>query len=140
MGNGLGTFGLDDWDEDEEDEVLYESDDYLDQFDVELEEPPDVLADDLPVLPLRGVVVYPMMWLPLPVGQARSLRLVEDNLPENRIIALVSSVDEEIDEPGPEEINRVGTAAQVHRVLKTPDGTVRLLVQGLERIRITEYV
>ena len=140
MGNGLGTFGLDDWDEDDEDEVLFESDDYLDQFDVELEEPPDVLADDLPVLPLRGVVVYPMMWLPLPVGQARSLRLVEDNLPENRIIALVSSVDEEIDEPGPEEINRIGTAAQVHRVLKTPDGTVRLLVQGLERIRITEYV
>lgn len=140
MANEFGSFGLEDWDEGDEDEVLFESEDYLDQFDVELEEPPDVLADDLPVLPLRGVVVYPMMWLPLPVGQPRSLRLVEDTLPENRIIALVSSVDEDIDEPGPEEINRVGTAAQVHRVLKTPDGTVRLLVQGLERIRITEYV
>ncbi|NJN81410.1 MAG: endopeptidase La, partial [Caldilineaceae bacterium] len=94
----------------------------------------------LPVLPLRGVVVYPMMWLPLPIGQRRSIRLVEDNLPENRVIALVTSTDEEVENPAPDQIHEIGTAAQVHRVLKTPDGTIRLLVQGMERIRIKEYI
>ncbi len=96
-------------------------------------------SDDLPVLPLRGVVVYPMMWLPLTIGQPRSLALVEDALPESRIIALVASKDENIEEPSPDQIYRIGTAAQVHRVLKAPDGTIRLAVQGLERIRIVEY-
>ncbi len=98
------------------------------------------VADDLPVLPLRGIVVYPMMWLPLTIGQERSIKLVEDNLPQSRIIALVTSKDESIEEPSPDQIYGIGTAAQVHRVLKAPDGTVRLAVQGLERIRLTEYI
>jgi len=94
------------------------------------------VADDLPVLPLRGIVVYPMMWLPLTIGQERSIKLVEDNLPQSRIIALVTSKDESIEEPSPDQIYEIGTAAQVHCVLKAPDGTVRLAVQGLERIRL----
>ena len=98
------------------------------------------VADDLPVLPLRGIVVYPMMWLPLTIGQERSIKLVEDNLPQSRIIALATSKDESIEEPSPDQIYEIGTAAQVHRVLKAPDGTVRLAVQGLERIRLTEYI
>ena len=98
------------------------------------------VADDLPVLPLRGIVVYPMMWLPLTIGQERSIKLVEDNLPQSRIIALATSKDESIEEPSPDQIYHIGTAAQVHRVLKAPDGTVRLAVQGLERIRLTEYI
>ncbi len=99
-----------------------------------------LIGDDLPVLPLRGVVVYPMMWLPLTIGQQRSISLVEDALPESRIIALVTSRDETLEEPGPNDIYEIGTAAQVHRVLKAPDGTIRLAVQGLERIRIKEYI
>ncbi len=106
----------------------------------EKEKTDEITTDDLPVLPLRGVVVYPMMWLPLPIGQRRSVRLVEDNLPENRIIALATSRDENVEKPAPDQIHEIGTAAQVHRVLRTPDGTMRLLVQGLERIRILEYV
>ena len=98
------------------------------------------ISDDLPLLPLRGVVVYPMMWLPLTIGQERSIHLVDDALPESRIIALVTSRDESVEEPGPGDIYTIGTAAQVHRVLKAPDGTIRLAVQGLERIRITEYI
>ncbi len=98
------------------------------------------VADDLPVLPLRGIVVYPMMWLPLTIGQERSIKLVEDNLPQSRIIALATSKDESIEEPSSDQIYGIGTAAQVHRVLKAPDGTVRLAVQGLERIRLTEYI
>jgi ATP-dependent Lon protease len=128
----------DDWDESEEDMVLFESEEFTADDDTETLE--TIISDDLPVLPLRGVVVYPMMWLPLPIGQERSIRLVEGTLPNNRMIALATSRDEGLDEPGPEQIHEVGTAAQVHRVLKTPDGTMRLLVQGQERIRITEYV
>ncbi len=128
------------WEDGEADQILYESEEYNERFNLTPEKAESIPADDLPVLPLRGVVIYPMMWLPLPVGQRRSIRLVEDNLPENRIIALVTSKDEEIEKPGPDEIHTIGTAAQVHRVLRTPDGTIRLLVQGMERIRIVEYI
>ncbi|MCX6040334.1 MAG: LON peptidase substrate-binding domain-containing protein [Caldilinea sp.] len=129
---------MDDW-EDSEDEVIYESEEFREQNSVLERQPEPIISDDLPVLPLRGVVVYPMMWLPLPIGQERSIRLVEKTLPNNRIIALVASKNENLDEPAPHEVHPIGTAAQVHRVLKTPDGTMRLLVQGLERIRLLEF-
>ncbi|HXF64188.1 MAG TPA: endopeptidase La [Caldilineaceae bacterium] len=133
-------FDMEEWDDSDEEQVLYESEEYAERYNFEPEKAGTIPADDLPVLPLRGVVVYPMMWLPLPIGQRRSIRLVEDNLPENRIIALLTSKDENIEKPGPDQIHAIGTAAQVHRVLRTPDGTIRLLVQGLERIRVVEYV
>ncbi len=101
------------------------------------------IPHELAILPLRGVVVYPMMWLPLTIGQERSIRLVDDALADtrgHRIIGLVTSRNPEIDEPSPEQIYQVGTAAMVHRMLRAPDGTIRLIVQGLERIRITRFV
>jgi len=97
---------------------------------------------ELAVLPLRGVVVYPMMWLPLTIGQERSIRLVDDALADthgHRIIGLVTSRDPEVEEPTPDQVYEVGTAAMVHRMLRAPDGTIRLIVQGLERVRITKY-
>ena len=139
MNYEYNDFEMEDW-EDEDDEVLYESEEYkVQSAELERQLPEPLISDDLPVLPLRGVVVYPMMWLPLPIGQERSMRLVEQTLPNNRIIALVTSKDEDVEEPGPGQVHAVGTAAQVHRVLKTPDGTMRLLVQGLERIRVLEF-
>lgn len=140
MSNDFLDYDFEDWDEDEEDQVLYESEEFAERYSFEPEKTDEITTDDLPVLPLRGVVVYPMMWLPLPIGQRRSVRLVEDNLPDNRIIALVTSTREDVENPSPDQIHEIGTAAQVHRVLRTPDGTMRLLVQGLERIRIVEYV
>jgi ATP-dependent Lon protease len=62
-------------------------------------EPDSQIPDDLPVLPLRGVVVYPMMWLPLTVGQPRSIRLIDATVAESRVIGLVTSRDPEIEEP-----------------------------------------
>lgn len=123
-----------------DEEVLFESDKISHPASSEDDDDKSIVADDLPVLPLRGSVVYPKNWLPLPIGQERSIRLVEDSLKDNRIIALVTSKDENVDEPNPDQIHTIGTAAQVHRVLKTPDGTMRLLVQGVERIRIVNYV
>ncbi len=131
----------DDSDDDGDGEVVYESNAYSEANGEGVEAPEkSSIGDDLPVLPLRGVVVYPMMWLPLTIGQQRSINLVEDALPESRIIALVTSRDESMEEPMPADIYEIGTAAQVHRVLKAPDGTIRLAVQGLERIRIGEYI
>ena len=101
-----------------------------------------IIPGELAILPLRGVVVYPMMWLPLTIGQERSIRLVDDALtesPAQRIIGLVTSRNAEIEEPPPDQIYEIGTAAMVHRMLKAPDGTIRLIVQGLERIRIRRY-
>ncbi|MDH7485526.1 MAG: endopeptidase La [Anaerolineae bacterium] len=97
------------------------------------------IPSELPILPLRGVVVYPMMWLPLTVGQPRSIRLVDDVVVEDRMIGLVTAKNVEQEEPGPDDVYSVGTAAIVHRLLKAPDGTVRLIVQGLERIRIGPF-
>ena len=136
----MKSIDMEDWDDEDEDEILFESEEFGDQDDEEGSGESPIISDDLPVLPLRGVVVYPMMWLPLPIGQKRSIRLVEDNLPSNRIIALVTSKDESVEEPKPDQIHLIGTAAQVHRVLKTPDGTIRLLVQGMERVRIMEFI
>ncbi|MEM7130996.1 MAG: endopeptidase La [Chloroflexota bacterium] len=133
-------FSMNDWDDSVEDEILFESEEFSGRTQMDAEEGESDIADDLPLLPLRGVVVYPKMWLPLPIGQERSIRLVEDNLKTTRMLALVTSKDESVEEPGPNEIYQIGTAAQVHRVLKTPDGTMRLLVQGLERVRITDYL
>ena len=101
----------------------------------------DGMTEDLPILPLRGVVVYPMMWLPLTVGQERSVRLIEEALmdAEPRIIGLFTSKNPEKEEPDPDEIYTTGTLAVVHRMLRVPDGTIRLIIQGLERIRIQNY-
>ncbi len=97
------------------------------------------IPDELPILPLRGMVVYPVTAVPLTVGQARSVKLIDDAVLEKKIIGLVASRNPELEEPGPEECYTVGTAAAVQRLLRLPDGTVRLIVLGLERIRIDEY-
>jgi len=97
------------------------------------------IPNEAPVLPLRGVVVYPLTVIPLSVGQPRSIRLVDDAVLDKRLICLVTSKNEENPEPGPDEVYRVGTMAMVHRLLRAPDGTIRLIVQGLERVRIHEF-
>ncbi|MBI3914745.1 MAG: endopeptidase La [Chloroflexi bacterium] len=95
---------------------------------------------ELPILPLRGTVVFPMTVIPLNVGQTRSIRLVDEAVTSStRIIGLVTSKDDKIEEPGPGDLYGVGTAAIIHRMLRAPDNTVRLIVQGLERIRIKEF-
>ena len=98
------------------------------------------VPEELPILPLRGLVVYPGAAVPLLVGQPRSVRLVDDVMSgQERLIGLVASRDPAKEEPGPDEIYQVGTVAVVHRMFRAPDGTIRLLVQGVARIRIEEY-
>jgi ATP-dependent Lon protease len=91
----------------------------------------------LPVLPLRGVVVYPQTAVPLTIGQPRSIRLVDDVVAgEDRMIGLVASRKPELDQPEPEDLFTIGTVAVVHRLFRAPDDSIRLLVQGLARFRL----
>lgn len=94
----------------------------------------------LPILPLRGVVVYPNTAVPLTVGQPRSIRLVDDVVGADKVVGLVAALNPELETPGPADLYPVGTIATVHRLLRAPDGTVRLLVQGIERFRLGEFV
>jgi ATP-dependent Lon protease len=97
------------------------------------------IPNTLAILPLRGVVVYPLTAVPLTVGQPRSVKLVDDAAVGQRIIGLVTSRNPELETPGPADLYQVGTAAVVHRLFRAPDGTIRLLVQGLARFRVTEF-
>ena len=98
------------------------------------------IPDVLPILPVRGIVVYPLTAVPLTVGQPRSVSLIDAVTKDDRIIGLVTSNNPDLETPGPDQLYRIGTAAAVHRLMKTPDGTIRLLVQGIARIRIGDYV
>ena len=89
----------------------------------------------LPVLPLKEAVAYPDTLTPLAVGQERSMKLVDDVLGGERTLVLVASRDPELDEPGPEQLYEVGVVGVVARMLKVPDGTMRILVQATERVR-----
>jgi ATP-dependent Lon protease len=94
----------------------------------------------LPVLPLREMVTYPDTLTPLAVGQERSIKLVNDVLSGERMLVMVASTDPEEEEPGPEQLHEVGVAGVVARMLKVPDGTIRILVQGTERVRLGDFV
>jgi len=102
-------------------------------------EPAVEIPEELPILPLRGVVVYPLTVVPLAIGQPRSIRLIDDAVLGRKLIGLVASKRPELEEPMPEDCYTVGTLALIQRLLRMPDGTMRILVLGLERIRITEY-
>lgn len=98
------------------------------------------IPSELPILPLRNTVVFPFPVLtPLAVEQPRSVRLVDEVALGNRIVGLVAMYDPSVAEPGPDEVYKVGTAAIIHRLFKSPDGSIRLFIQGLERIRIDEW-
>jgi len=105
-----------------------------------MEESSPQLPNELMILPLRDTVVYPGMFVPLAVGQERSIRLVDEAVVGNRLVGLVAQRDENVAEAGPEDVYEIGTAAVIHRLLKVPDGSVRLVVQGLERFRILEFI
>ena len=98
------------------------------------------LPDGLAVLPLRDTVTFPHTLTPLAVGQERSIQLVNDVLSGERMLAMVASRDPEVEEPGPEELYDVGVAGTVARMIKVPDGTLRILVQGGPRVKLNGFV
>ncbi len=109
------------------------------QNDISEENLARLTEDELPILPLRNITPMPMAVLPLAVGIPRSVRLIEDASRGSRIIGLVAMKDPGIELPGPEEIYRTGVLALIHKVVQADDGSLQVIAQGLERIKISEW-
>lgn len=97
------------------------------------------IPEVLPVLPLKDTVVYPFAVQPLGVGQERSIRLIDDVMRDNRLVVLVAQKSAETEHAGPRDIFTVGTVARIARMIRMPEGTIQIIVQGLERVVIGEF-
>ncbi|KAA8752214.1 endopeptidase La [Priestia megaterium] len=93
----------------------------------------------MPLLPLRGLIVYPTMVLHLDVGRDKSVQALEKAMMDDHLVCLVSQKDMGIDEPTKEDLYRTGTLAKIKQMLKLPNGTMRVLVEGLNRVTVTEF-
>src|SRR6266699_1792554 len=98
------------------------------------------IPDVLPVLPLKDTVVYPFALQPLGVGQERSIRLIDEVMRGNRLVVLVAQKSAEIEQAGQDDIFKIGTVSRIARMIRMPDGTIQIIVQGLERVEIGEFV
>jgi ATP-dependent Lon protease len=116
-------------------EITQDAPEQVEELEVQSVELPDVL----PVLPLKETVAFPNTITPLAIGQERSVRLVNDVLTRDRMLVMVASKDPELDLPGPDDVYRVGVVGIVARMLKMPDGSLRILVHGGQRVRIDEF-
>lgn len=96
-------------------------------------------TDSLPVLPLRDIVVFPHMIVPLFVGRDKSIRALEESMAADKNILLVAQKDAQIDDPEPDEIHSVGTHSTILQMLRLPDGTVKVLVEGQKRVRLAQF-
>ena len=99
-----------------------------------------VTPDTLPVLPLRDTVVFPLTATPLVVAQPRSVRLVDDVMRSDRLLVLVAQRDPKVEPAKPEDLYRVGTVGVIHQLARASDGSLRLMVQGVERIRLLDFI
>jgi ATP-dependent Lon protease len=98
------------------------------------------LPEALPVLPLRGTIAFPGTPTPLAVAQERYIALVNDALGGNRMVAMIASRDAEAETPTPDQLYEVGVVGGIARMLRVPDGSLRILVQGGQRVRVTRWV
>jgi len=94
----------------------------------------------MPILPLKETVVFPDSMIPLAIGQERSIRLVDEAVANDRPIALVTSRDGDDEAQSADDLYAIGTAAAIHKMIRVPDGTLRILVQGLRRVRLARIV
>src|SRR5438045_3092092 len=104
------------------------------------EAPPQAGGLRVPLLPLRDIIVFPHMVVPLFVGRQKSIRALEEAMAKQKSILLAAQKDAKTNEPAEDDIYRVGTLGTVVQLLRLPDGTVKVLVEGKKRARITKYV
>jgi ATP-dependent Lon protease len=104
------------------------------------EELGDELPASLPALPLKETVVFPESMTPLAIGQERSIKLIDDVVGGDRLLALIAVKNENAETPGWDDLYEIGTAAVVHKMIRVPDGTLRVLVQGIRRVRLQRRV
>ncbi len=109
-------------------------------FEEQIEQGDVEIPSELPVLPLKDTVVFPQSVSPLAIGQERSVKLVDDAVAGERMLALVTVRNSGAEEPGWDDLYEIGTAAVVHKMIRVPDGSLRILVQGVGRIRLKRRV
>jgi ATP-dependent Lon protease len=105
----------------------------------ELSEKEVEIPDSLPVLPVRDIVVFPYMIIPLFVGREMSISAIDHALSTNRMVMLLTQKDLNVENPGLEDLYRMGTVGLIMRMLKLPDGRVKILVQGLSKARVVDF-
>ena len=98
------------------------------------------INNSYPVLPLRDIVVFPHMIVPLFVGREKSVKALEEVMQDDKDIVLASQIDPNEDDPSKDGIYNVGVIANVLQLLKLPDGTVKVLVEGRERVKIKSFI
>jgi ATP-dependent Lon protease len=110
--------------------------DRLDVEDVSSADRPVDIPALMPVLPLRDTVLFPNSFMPLAVAREASVRLIDEAMTGSRLIAVFTQRDASVEEPGEGDLFRIGTATHIHKMFKLPDGSLRLIVQGLTRVRL----
>jgi ATP-dependent Lon protease len=100
----------------------------------------DEQNETLAILPVRGIVLFPGMVVPLTIGRPAAIKLVDSELPENKHLGLVTQRDESLDRPEPSDLHRIGVSAQVLKLIRQPDGAIILIVQVLKRIALESFV
>src|SRR5690348_12385593 len=108
--------------------------------DVSIGDRPLAIPSELPILPLRDTVLFPNSFMPLAVARESSVKLIDDAIADGKLIAVFTQRDAAIEEPGREDLYPVGTATHIHKMFKLPDGSLRLIVQGLARLTLDEVV
>ena len=99
-------------------------------------EHPVAIPSELPVLPLRDTVLFPNSFLPLAVARESSVRLIEEAIAGSKLVGVFTQRDASVEEPAQDDLHRVGTATHIHKMFKLPDGSLRLIVQGLSRLKL----
>src|SRR6266550_804218 len=98
------------------------------------------IPPELPILPLRDTVLFPNSFMPLAVARESSVRLIDDAISNGKLIAVFTQRDAAVEEPVQEDLYTVGTATHIHKMFKLPDGSLRLIVQGLTRLKMDEMI
>ena len=108
--------------------------------DVSIGDRPLSIPSELPILPLRDTLLFPNSFMPLAVARESSVRLIDDAIAKGKLIAVFTQRDASIEEPAQEDLYTVGTATHIHKMFKLPDGSLRLIVQGLARLKLEQIV
>src|SRR5215813_1116160 len=108
--------------------------------DVSIGDRPLSIPSELPILPLRDTVLFPNSFMPLAVARESSVRLIDDAIANGKLIAVFTQRDASVDEPGQDDLYAVGTATHIHKMFKLPDGSLRLIVQGLQRLTLERVI
>src|SRR5688572_3370666 len=117
---------------------MSERDEALDLQEFQSGDKPLVIPDELPILPLRDTVLFPNSFMPLAVARESSVRLIDEAISAGKLIGVFTQRDASIEEPSQPDLYEVGTASHIHKMFKLPDGSLRLIVQGLARLTLDE--